>query len=214
MNDDTRNWLLGSFGAVTGGVLGVLVVSLWLGEVGLVIPGLLVGLGCRWLARKESSLRGLACALFAFGLAVFTEMPFRERPFFEMGLLTWLMIAFGCLLAFWFGRQGSLGTECAPPPEHVSAIRRMGLLGAVVGFFGGFFVVSGRAPWSAFPRGPDGGGWDLVISCFVGLVSACVGGIVGDIAGGVFLSRKDNPRWAIVGVIVFVVAALSLVFLR
>ncbi len=110
--------LLGLIGAAVGGVVGY-VGFLWLlgsGFYAMILPGGLVGLGCNLLARHHSTPRGVVCAVAGAALGLFAE--WRGRPFAkddslgyflahltELSSITWLMIAAGAFLAFWFGRD-------------------------------------------------------------------------------------------------------------
>src|SRR2546423_14959482 len=69
---------LGVIGGIVGGVFGY-VLFFWIirqGFYALVLPGASIGLGCGLLARHRSVPRGIACALAALGLGLYTEWKF------------------------------------------------------------------------------------------------------------------------------------------
>jgi hypothetical protein len=128
---------LGAVGAVIGGIAGYFAFT-WLanhGWYGLMLPGALLGFGCGMLARHRSSLRGLACALGALGLALFAEwkeFPFaKDDSFFfmvshfhEKSPPKILMLVAGMLLAFWLGKDGGYSGRVGagkPAPRSGSA---------------------------------------------------------------------------------------------
>lgn len=110
--------VLGIVGAVIGGVLGFYTFR-WLrgqGFYGLMIPGALIGLGCSLLAQHSSTTRGIACAVAAVGLGLFTEWYFwpfaadESLSYFlksvgDLKPVTMLMIGVGAVFAFWLGRD-------------------------------------------------------------------------------------------------------------
>lgn len=110
--------LLGLIGAIGGGVLGYYTFR-WLeyhGFYGLAIPGAFVGLGCGLLAQHRSRVRGIACAVAALGLSLYTEWMhhyFLDDPSFvymvrnigKKDTVTLLMIAVGTLVAYWTGQD-------------------------------------------------------------------------------------------------------------
>jgi hypothetical protein len=118
MNRILLSNLLGLVGAAVGGVLGFYTFG-WLedyGFYGLAIPGAFLGLGCGILAQHRSRNRGIACAVAALALSLFTEWKFHyflENPSFSFMLthlkdkspVTLLMIAIGTIIAFWVGQD-------------------------------------------------------------------------------------------------------------
>jgi hypothetical protein len=110
--------ILGLIGAVGGGVLGFYTFG-WLedhGFYGLAIPGAFLGVGCGLLAQHRSRLRGLACAIGALGLSLYTEWHYhyflQDSSFSFMlthlqdkGPVTLLMIAIGTIVAYWVGQD-------------------------------------------------------------------------------------------------------------
>lgn len=114
--------LLGFLGAVIGGALGFYIFG-WFarhGFYGLMIPGALLGGGCGLLARHSSPARGVICAVGAALLALFTE--WRYFPFLadtsasyfvehlsSLSPVTWIMVVFGALIAYWLGRDAGFG---------------------------------------------------------------------------------------------------------
>ena len=126
--------ILGLIGAVVGGVLGFYTFG-WLedhGFYGLAIPGAFLGVGCGLLAQHRSRLRGLACAIGALGLSLFTEWHYhyflQDSSFSFMlthlqdkGPVTLLMIAIGTIVAFWVGQDAGfrlLPWSRPPQPER------------------------------------------------------------------------------------------------
>lgn len=113
--------ILGLIGAVIGGVLGFYTFG-WLedhGFYGLAIPGAFLGVGCGLLAQHRSRLRGLACAIGALGLSLYTEWHhhyFIQDSSFSFMLthlkdknpVTWLMMAIGTVVAYWVGQDAGL----------------------------------------------------------------------------------------------------------
>ncbi len=112
---------LGLVGAVIGGTVGFFIFR-WLlvsqGLYGLMIPGALVGLGCNRLSLHRSNLRGIACAVGALGLGIFSEWklrPFRTDDGFsyflghmtDLKTITVIMIGLGACFAYWIGKDSS-----------------------------------------------------------------------------------------------------------
>jgi hypothetical protein len=106
--------LLGLVGAIAGGVLGFYTFRWLLGQgfYGLIIPGAFLGLGCSLLARHPSLVRGVLCAVAAFGLSQFTDWYFTVTndslvDFIRNGKtlypVTMLMSAVATVVAFWLG---------------------------------------------------------------------------------------------------------------
>src|SRR5260370_29333856 len=66
---------LGVIGGIVGGITGY-VLFFWIikqGFYAMVLPGASVGLGCGLLARHRSVPRGIACAIAALVLGLYTE---------------------------------------------------------------------------------------------------------------------------------------------
>jgi hypothetical protein len=119
--------LLGFVGAVLGAALGFYIVGWLAGHAfyGMMIPGALLGGGCGLLARHPSEARGIVCGICALVFALFNEwwyFPFLGKPgeghetlaYFASHLtnlttLTWFMVAFGALIAYWLGRDAGIG---------------------------------------------------------------------------------------------------------
>jgi hypothetical protein len=110
--------MLGVCGAAVGGLIGALGYR-WMLEYGyhaLVLPGALLGLGAGIGAGTVSMWRGIIAAAAALVFSLLVEWRF--RPFVadeslnyfvgHLGSLsppTMLMLAAGCLVAFWTGRD-------------------------------------------------------------------------------------------------------------
>ncbi|HEV3164476.1 MAG TPA: hypothetical protein VGZ22_10660 [Isosphaeraceae bacterium] len=113
--------VLALVGAVTGGALGYQ-LFVWIYQQGfyaMLLPGALLGLGCGALSRQPSWIRGVACAIAALGLELFTEWHFfpfvrdESLSFFlkhvhELPPIKLIMMALGVLFAFWWGKDGLL----------------------------------------------------------------------------------------------------------
>jgi hypothetical protein len=129
--------LLGLIGAAVGGVLGFYTFG-WLeghGFYGLAIPGAFVGLGCGVLAQHRSVPRGIACAIAALGLSIFTEwryhpfladgsLSYMLRHLHELSPVTLLMTAIGTAIAFWVGQDAGfrlLPWSRSPRPTEAKA---------------------------------------------------------------------------------------------
>jgi hypothetical protein len=124
--------LLGAIGAAIGGTLGYF-VFFWIMDQGfyaLILPGAFLGLGCSLLASHPSTARGAVCAAAAVLLGLFTEWkwaPFRDDGSFSYALthlyklrpLTIIMIGVGGLVAYWMGRDGSLGGRKVKGPPVI-----------------------------------------------------------------------------------------------
>ncbi len=78
------------------------------------VPGAMLGLGCSMASRIRSRELGIACAVAAIGLGIFSEwkmFPFRDDGSFTFFLqnlsqlkpFTWITIALGGLCAYWIG---------------------------------------------------------------------------------------------------------------
>lgn len=129
--------LLGTIGAVVGGVLGFYTFG-WLednGYYGLAIPGAFLGVGCGLLAQHRSPLRGIVCAIAALGLSLYTEWHhhyFLQDNSFSFMLthlkdkspVTWLMTAIGTIVAYWVGQDSGfrlMPWSRPPQPEGTPA---------------------------------------------------------------------------------------------
>jgi hypothetical protein len=109
---------LGVIGGIVGGVSGF-VLFFWIANQGLyalVLPGAAVGMGCGLLARHRSVARGIACALGALGLGLYTEwkfmpfvaddrFPYMVLHFYSLKPITLIMIALGAALAYYLGKD-------------------------------------------------------------------------------------------------------------
>lgn len=109
----------GLAGAIVGGVAGYYAFR-WLGKNGMLapmLPGVLVGLGAGWAARRRIVVLGVICGIAAIVLGVFSEWmrsPFaKDESFaFFVANITKLdnaMFKLGGMLlgaaaAFWFGQ--------------------------------------------------------------------------------------------------------------
>ncbi|MCH8839609.1 MAG: hypothetical protein IH831_02840, partial [Planctomycetes bacterium] len=115
-NINITNWLLGIVGGIVGGALGYLAFFLMArqGVYAIVLPGALLGLGCRFLSGFKSYALGVASGLLALLLGFFAEWRF--APFIADGsfayfithalnlkTMTLVMIAIGSFFGFWFG---------------------------------------------------------------------------------------------------------------
>ena len=110
-------WVLGILGAVIGGAVGFWAFR-WIAGQGfyaLMLPGALLGLGFGYLSRRASVAGGIVCGVFGVGFGVFSEwkcFPFNADESFEFFIshlyelspVTLIMIVFGGVFAFWFGR--------------------------------------------------------------------------------------------------------------
>jgi hypothetical protein len=109
---------LGVIGGIVGGVFGF-VLFFWIVKQGfyaLVLPGASIGLGCGLLARHRSAIRGVACAIAALLLGLYTEWRYETFPvddrfsylvthFYDLPPLTLVMIGLGTALAYYLGRD-------------------------------------------------------------------------------------------------------------
>jgi hypothetical protein len=109
---------LGVIGGVVGGVFGY-VLFFWIikqGFYAMVLPGASIGLGCGLLARHSSTLRGVACAIAALGLGLYTEwryMPFigddrfsyLVAHFYQLRPITLIMLGLGTALSYYLGKE-------------------------------------------------------------------------------------------------------------
>lgn len=125
--------VLGLVGAVVGGAVGFFVFG-WMrrrGFYAMVLPGGLIGIVCGLLARHESWVRGVICAVLAVATGLLAEWyfsPFAADPglvYFLRHLgdvdaptVTFGLIGIGALAAFWLGkgRYRALGSAPAKAP--------------------------------------------------------------------------------------------------
>lgn len=137
MNDSPPNlnahlvpYARGAIGAVIGGVLGYL-IFMWIARQGLyamMLPGALLGFGCAAASRLSSNGLGIACAVAALGLGIFSEWKF--APFvaddsfgffvshlLELKPMTLIMIALGGVLAYWLGKGSDRPTQHQTPQQ-------------------------------------------------------------------------------------------------
>jgi hypothetical protein len=117
--------LLGVVGAIAGGVAGFYTFK-WLyhqGFYGMMIPGALLGLGAGLLARHRSLARGVACAIAALALALYTHWAVASTaPTFtdflaqvkDLQPVMLLMIGLGTGIAFWLGKDAGYSRIPAP----------------------------------------------------------------------------------------------------
>ena len=123
---------LGVIGGIVGGVFGF-VLFFWIVKQGfyaMVLPGASVGLGCGLLARHPSVPRGLACALAALMLGLYTEWvyaPFGDDRFiylaghfYQLRPITLIMIGLGTALAYYLGRDAGF---LAPRVSEVPSLK-------------------------------------------------------------------------------------------
>ena len=109
---------LGVIGGIVGGVFGY-VLFFWIvrqGFYALVLPGASIGLGCGLLARHRSTIRGVACAIAALVLGLYTEWVFAPfgvddqfgylvAHFYLLRPITLIMIGPGTALAYYLGKD-------------------------------------------------------------------------------------------------------------
>jgi hypothetical protein len=110
---------LGVIGGIVGGVFGF-VLFFWIAKQGLyalVLPGASIGLGCGLLARHRSKLLGIACAIAALGLGLYTEWSFDPGQLdddrflylvshcYKLRPITLIMIGLGAALAYYLGKD-------------------------------------------------------------------------------------------------------------
>lgn len=124
---------LGVIGAIVGGVFGF-VLFFWIirqGFYALVLPGASVGLGCGLLARHRSTARGVACAIAALVLGLYTEWRYETFPvddrfsylvthFYELRPITLVMIGLGTALAYYLGKDAGF---LAPRGGEVATVK-------------------------------------------------------------------------------------------
>ena len=109
--------LRGVLGGILGGVTGFVLFQLLAhqGLYGMMIPGACIGLCAGLLARGRSLTLGVACALTAIGLSLFSEwylFPFVKDKSFTFFLthvhflppMKLLMMGLGVAFAFWLGQ--------------------------------------------------------------------------------------------------------------
>ncbi len=122
----------GLIGGLIGGVVGYFAFQ-WLLGYGLfapILPGALTGLGCGLLSRTDSTRRGILCAIEAAVIGAVSYRRLMNPPFETDGTYwdfatkihklpppTLLMLGFGVVLGFWWGRECSLrGWKYRPKP--------------------------------------------------------------------------------------------------
>jgi hypothetical protein len=124
---------LGIIGGIVGGVFGF-VLFFWIikqGFYAMVLPGASIGLGCGLLARHPSTLRGVACAIAALCLGLYTEwryMPFigddqfsfLVMHFYQLRPITLIMIALGTALSYYLGKDAGF---LAPRRDEAAAAK-------------------------------------------------------------------------------------------
>lgn len=123
---------LGVIGGIVGGVFGY-VLFFWIVKQGfyaLVLPGASVGLGCGLLARHSSVIRGVACALAALALGLYSEWKFAPfvvdkrfgylaLHFYDLRPITLIMIGLGAALSYYLGKDaGFLAPRRAVVPKE------------------------------------------------------------------------------------------------
>ena len=122
---------LGVIGAVVGGYAGYK-LFFWIANQGLyalVLPGAAIGMGCGLLARHPSVARGIACAVAALGLGLYTEWKFAPFDaddrfaflilhFYKLKPITQIMIGLGAALAYYLGKDAGF---LAPRKGKLSA---------------------------------------------------------------------------------------------
>jgi hypothetical protein len=120
--------LLGVIGGIVGGISGY-VLFYWIAKQGLyalVLPGAAVGMGCGLLARHPSIPRGIACALAALALGLYTEWTFEPfvadgrfrylvLHFYLLRPITQIMIVLGAALSYYLGKDAGF---LAPRNQH------------------------------------------------------------------------------------------------
>jgi hypothetical protein len=104
--------LLALAGAVVGGVVGYLAVGWLAGQhfYGMVLPGGLVGIGAGF-SKNRTIFVAIACGILALGFGIFAEwrhffpaLSFGSfiADFKDEQPITWIMIAVGTVIGFWF----------------------------------------------------------------------------------------------------------------
>ena len=113
-----KNLALGILGGIAGGIAGGFICKFLAGQgfYAGVIPGAMVGLGFAFAARKGHLLFGFASGILGLVAALVTEWQVfhSDQSFFESvaqlqkeGIVTWVMLGVGTLLAFSFGKGNS-----------------------------------------------------------------------------------------------------------
>jgi hypothetical protein len=108
----------GLFGAALGGALGYLAFG-WLlkqGFYALMLPGVLLGVGCGLALKRRSLPLAIVCGVAALALGLFAE--WKHAPFVRDGTFayfiahlqdlrpfTLLLLALGAVGGFWFARR-------------------------------------------------------------------------------------------------------------
>ncbi len=109
----------GLAGAIVGGVVGYYAFR-WLGKNGMLapmLPGVLLGLGAGWAARRRIVALGVICGIAALALGVFSEWmrsPFAKDESFAFFVANITKVTnaplklggilLGAAAAFWFGQ--------------------------------------------------------------------------------------------------------------
>ena len=109
-----KQLVLGILGGLAGGAIGFFACQ-WLVDQSLysvVLPGVLVGLGFAFAARKKHIAFGIISAIMGLVAGLVTEWRVysNEPSFFKLvgelkddSIVTWLMLGVGTVLAFSFG---------------------------------------------------------------------------------------------------------------
>lgn len=113
--------LLGMVGAIVGAVLGYFLVFVIAREgfYAIILPGVLLGLGCGALSGRKSVALGIICAVMGLAVGIYTQWRFapfiKDKSFsfylshlLDVNRVFQLLILAGTALAFWFGlgREG------------------------------------------------------------------------------------------------------------
>ena len=125
---------LGILGAATGGAFGyfLFVFAAGQGFYALAVPGCLLGWGCSAASRIYSKPLGIASAVGALGLGVFTEWkyaPFVDddsflffiQNLFELKSITLIMIGLGTIAGYWFGVGRGMPHPHTSPTNEVNS---------------------------------------------------------------------------------------------
>lgn len=114
---DDVNYLKATAGTVGGAAAGAMLFGFLLryGIYAMVMPGVLVGLGCGSLAGGRATGLGVSAAVIAFAVSLGLEwhffpfskddsLPYFVRHLSDLTARTWITVTIGTLAAFWFGR--------------------------------------------------------------------------------------------------------------
>jgi hypothetical protein len=113
---------LGIVGAVAGAVIGHF-AFLWIARQGfyaIMLPGVLIGMGCGALSKRRSIGLGIFCGLLSLAVGIFTEWRFapfiKDKSFgfflshlHKLPHLTIILIAVGAVFGFWSGMGRKYG---------------------------------------------------------------------------------------------------------